>query len=204
MLLYDKPECPFCWKVRLALLEGGFAWRRDESINGADDPRLLALNPAGTVPVLQDGDEVITDSSLILEYLSDCPEGSALLTGSAIDRLNARRLERYAAEAIGPSLREVVFEKRGNPEENWDLERIATGEAGWRQCLDYLEEQLSERRFFVAEAFGFAECALIPRFALAEHYGVAVDKRHPGLLAWYLHLQQRPSFRAALPINWRS
>ncbi|MCO4759580.1 MAG: glutathione S-transferase N-terminal domain-containing protein, partial [Oceanospirillaceae bacterium] len=23
--LYDKPECPFCWKIRLALFEQGVA-----------------------------------------------------------------------------------------------------------------------------------------------------------------------------------
>ncbi|TMV04892.1 glutathione S-transferase family protein [Ruegeria sediminis] len=38
---------------------------------GPHDPKVLALNPSGKVPVLVDGDTVITDSSAILFYLAD-------------------------------------------------------------------------------------------------------------------------------------
>ena len=35
------------------------------------DPRVLALNGSGKIPVLQDGDTVISDSSAIMTYLAD-------------------------------------------------------------------------------------------------------------------------------------
>lgn len=35
------------------------------------DPQVLALNPTGKIPVLVDGDTVITDSSAIMTYLAD-------------------------------------------------------------------------------------------------------------------------------------
>ena len=46
-------------------------------------PEFLALNPAGLVPVLVDGAQVLTESRIINEYLEDayaqprlCPEGA--------------------------------------------------------------------------------------------------------------------------------
>ncbi len=43
-----------------------------EFINvGPHDPQVLALNPSGKIPVLVDGETVITDSSAIMTYLAD-------------------------------------------------------------------------------------------------------------------------------------
>lgn len=38
---------------------------------GPHDPRVLALNPSGKVPILVDGDAVISDSNAIMTYLAD-------------------------------------------------------------------------------------------------------------------------------------
>lgn len=71
MKLYHRPDCPFCWKVRIFLLEEGIDV--DETVVELDQrhPDVIALNPAGTVPVLCDGGLVISDSALIIEYLAD-------------------------------------------------------------------------------------------------------------------------------------
>ncbi|WP_170336843.1 glutathione S-transferase family protein [Ruegeria arenilitoris] len=43
-----------------------------EFINvGPHDPQVLALNPSGKIPVLVDGNTVISDSSAIMTYLAD-------------------------------------------------------------------------------------------------------------------------------------
>lgn len=38
---------------------------------GPHDPQVLALNPSGKIPVLTDGDAVLTDSCAIMSYLAD-------------------------------------------------------------------------------------------------------------------------------------
>jgi glutathione S-transferase len=198
MHLYDKPECPFCWKVKLALVEMQIDWEETVFRTPERPDDFLALNPAGTVPVLSDGATVITDSSVILEYLEDKAGTPTLLPQASASRANARALHLYSAAAIGPVLREVVFEKRDKPEAEWDWGRIEAGAIGWIACLQRLEPWLGGNEFF-AEVFSFAECALIPRFGLAELYGVGVTKALPNLFAWFERMKARPSYARTMP-----
>lgn len=199
--LFDKDECPFCWKARIALAETNTPY---ELITlGPDDDRreLEKHSPTGTTPVLVNGAAgAIWESAVIVEFINDLTK-NALLPGCRADRTRARLLHSYSDSEIGKHLREVVFEKRAKPEAEWDQARIAAGDAGWRACLDFLEPHLRGQDMF-AGAFSMAECALYPRFALAERYGVGVDGRHPGLLRWYVNLQKRASCRTSRPTGW--
>jgi len=198
MHLYEKPECPFCWKVKLALDELELEWTETVFATPERPPDFLALHPGGTVPVLVDGANVVTDSAIILEYLEDKAGTPCLLPESPGARARARALHLYATSTIGPVLREVVFEKRGRPEAQWDLERIEAGARGWARCLDELETLIGDHPYF-AERFSFAECALIPRFGLAELYGVGVTPAHPRLEAWFERMRARESYRRTAP-----
>src|SRR5699024_3938017 len=55
------------------------------------EPEFLALNPLGAVPVLKDGDFVLTQSSAILEYLAEAHPDSGLLPTEPRERANVRR-----------------------------------------------------------------------------------------------------------------
>ena len=78
--LYDFAESVCCQKVRLALSETGLSGVTHETIrlDQGDQfaPSFLELNPKGVVPVLVHDDKVITESTIISEYLvaiSDMP-----------------------------------------------------------------------------------------------------------------------------------
>ncbi len=76
---------PYCWRIRLALAHKGLAvetvpWH-------FTDKDAIAFSGQGAVPVLQDGEQVVTDSWAIAEYLDktypekpllDGPQGRAL------------------------------------------------------------------------------------------------------------------------------
>ena len=131
----------------------------------------------------------------IIHYLEDLSgSNNTLFPGDLSERNKARSLQIYSNSLIGKELREVIFEKRNKPEQEWDIERINEGELGWRRCLDWLEQQLESTDHFLASGFSVADAALLPRFALAEKYGVGVDQRHPRLHDWYKHQQQGNRF----------
>ena len=44
----------------------------DRGPDGLAPPEYLALHPCGTAPVVKDGDQTLTESAVILEYISHC------------------------------------------------------------------------------------------------------------------------------------
>lgn len=192
-LLFDKDECPFCWKIRLALVEKGVAFS-DRRVDTDNKPaELLALNPLGKVPVLSMDDLVLTESTLVLHYLEDRYPQRSLLPQSPSQRHQARWLNHYADTVIGPRIREGIFEQRSKPEKQWDRERIDRAREGWRECLQELSSQFSGDEFFVGN-FSIAECALIPRFGLALAYGLGELGDYPHLSSWFERCRQRTSY----------
>lgn len=198
MLLYDKPECPFCFKVRIALAEQGRTFdHRPHDAPGVEEERRR-LSPTGTVPivVLDDG-YVMTESNVIMEYLADTGDG--LLPRDPEARATARALAHYSDTTVGQAVREVIFEKRGKPEAEWDRDRIAAGVAAWENhCLPYLSAALGERDYFAGD-YSLADAALTARFALAVAYGLDVRDRFANLRSWYARASARPSFRPSAP-----
>jgi glutathione S-transferase len=70
MILYHFTTSPFARRVRLVLAHKGLgAELRDARANPEHASELRRLNPVHTVPVLVDGDRVVTDSAAICQYL---------------------------------------------------------------------------------------------------------------------------------------
>lgn len=70
MILYHFATSPFARRVRLALAYKGMtAELRDCRTDSAYMTEMYALNPLHTVPVLKDGERVISDSMAICHYL---------------------------------------------------------------------------------------------------------------------------------------
>ena len=71
IVLYDKPECPFCYRVRVALAFLGVDYELRAYDTEENQQQWSALTPGKTVPIMVDGDLVIYESAVMLEYLQD-------------------------------------------------------------------------------------------------------------------------------------
>ncbi|MEZ5840123.1 MAG: glutathione S-transferase family protein [Hyphomicrobiales bacterium] len=200
MKLLDKDDCPFCWKVRIAIAELGLDCEIVTPGANDDKSEVNRHSPQGTSPVLVDGDLGIWESAVIIEYLDDLADGR-LMGKTPERRATARLYQVFSDRLTGEGLRDIVFEKRSRPEAQWDREKLARAEAVWRGHLGWLEARLGEAAFFLGE-FSAAECALYPRLALAEKFGVGVDGRHPNMARWYESLHARPSITSSRPKGW--
>ena len=65
--LYQFETCPFCRKVRNFMDEHKIAYEKVE-VNREDKPEVVT-STGGTVPVIDDDGEVVSDSSAIIAYL---------------------------------------------------------------------------------------------------------------------------------------
>jgi glutathione S-transferase len=201
--LYQRTDCPFCWKVRLALCELDLPFTVLDSQLGEPHPDVIRLSPKKTVPVLVDDGQVIWESAVIVEYLQDrYGEADPLSPGNAAEKAaekaKTRLLHSYSDTLLGPGLRKLVFEKRSRPEREWSAEQIADGQAAFKVCLSILETQLVKPPP-EDEILSSADCALAARFGVAEAYGAGVDENFPALLSWFTAIKDRPSWQRAYP-----
>ena len=199
--LYERTDCPFCWKVRIALEDLGISYEIVSTRLGEKHPDVVRLSPARTVPVMVDGDSVIWESAVILDYLdSRYAPGQLIPTGPA-EEARVRLLHAYSDKQLGACLRTLVFEMRSKPEHEWDRELLNNGQRDWEACQAWLANELGDREYF-SGGFGAADCALGSRCGVAEAYGVGVSSAYPNLQRWFEAVKSRSSWRAAYPTSF--
>ncbi len=196
--LYQRTDCPFCWKVRLALAELELDYTSIDLELGEKHPDLGVHSPTGTVPMLIDGDVIIWESSVILDYLNSRYGGGRLIPAEPGEEARVRSLLSYSDKIVGACLKDLVFEKRSRPESEWDANLLQNASAKWHACQVYLDDQLGDRQFF-GESYSVADCALGARFGVAEAYGAAVTEEFPSLYGWYEAIKRRANWSVAYP-----
>ncbi|APQ10696.1 glutathione S-transferase [Pseudomonas oryzihabitans] len=98
---------PYCWRVRLALAHKGLpvetlAWRFHEK-------EAIAFSGQGKVPVLVDGEQWVSDSWAIAEYLDrQYPERPSLLGDTSLKALT-RFINQWVAESVHPALARLIL-----------------------------------------------------------------------------------------------
>lgn len=113
MKLVDAPRCPYCARVRLVLAEKGLEHETVEIDLDNRPAWLFDLNPAGRVPVLDDG-FVLPESDVIMAYLEERYPEPALLPDDVVERARARLAVRRFDDDLG---RDYYAFRRGEPNE---------------------------------------------------------------------------------------
>ena len=100
LTLHFHPLSSFCWKALIALYENGVPFTPNlvDLGNPAERAALLKLWPIGKFPVLQDDarDEIVPESSVVIEYL-DChyPGAARLIPADSGRALQTRLRDRF-------------------------------------------------------------------------------------------------------------
>jgi len=101
LLIIGSYLSPYVRKVLVCLELKGIAYEVDHIVPFFGDDRFTKLSPLRRIPVLVDGDLVLTDSSVICEYLEDLKPEPALYPKDVRDRARARWLEEFADTRMG-------------------------------------------------------------------------------------------------------
>ncbi len=195
--LYDYPDCPFCQKVRVVLVEKDLEFERvhvDLRKGEQKAPEFLKLNPYGKVPVLVDEDVVVYDSTIINEYLDEEYPNPPLMPEDSASRARVRLLEDFCDNSFIPPAG-VVLAEAHKPEAERDAEKVKKYQAEMSRVLARLEGYLDGHQYLVGE-FSLADVAFVPRLMILPQLGVEVDPRLQNVNAWIGRLRERPSVRA--------
>ncbi len=201
-LLHD-PMSPFCRKVRVVLGEKGLAFSlRTEDVAQRREA-FLALNPAGTVPVLVGDDGLaVADSRAISEYLQEVHPEPDLIGTTPAERAETRRLVAWFDEKMYAEVtRGLVGEKIGKWRRRHgqpDSRVLSASIANLRIHLAYID-YLIDRRFWLAgEQFGLADIAAATQISCVDYCGDVPWHACETARDWYARVKSRPSFRPLL------
>ncbi len=107
--LYNAPQSTCSQRVRFVLHSKAlpFEEHRLDLFSGDQlKPDYLALNPNGVVPTIVDDDAIITDSSVIMEYLEEVyPDGRSFMPTDPVKRAHMRALMRFIDEVPAAAIR---------------------------------------------------------------------------------------------------
>jgi len=101
LLIVGSYLSPYVRKVLVCLEVKGIAYEVDHIVPFFGDDRFSRLSPLRRIPVLVDGDLVLSDSSVICQYIEDKQPTPALLPADIRDRARARWLEEFADTRMG-------------------------------------------------------------------------------------------------------
>jgi glutathione S-transferase len=202
-ILYHLPLSPFSRKVRLALAEKRIPF--DLRIERIWDRReeFLAINPACTVPVLQDVNGlVVTESYAICEYLDEAYPDMPLLGRTLAERAEVRRLlgwfdDKFNLEVTRNLLEEKQMKRllgRGNP----DAGAIRAGYANLRPHMEYLGWLAETRAWLAGPALTLADLAAAAHLSALDYMGDVDWSMSEAAKDWYARVKSRPSFRPLL------
>ena len=202
-ILHGADLSPFVRKVRFALAIKQIAHEQIPVIPFAKTDEFLALSPLGKIPVYQDGDLIIPDSSVIIDYLENtCPDPS-IYPKDAAQRAQALFLEEYADTNLGSALGTTFFQRfvrknffKEEPDE--DLVKKSLEET-LPPIFDYLEAELGDRDVLVGSHFSIADIAVASPIVNMKHAKATIDaSRWPNLAAFVERVHARPSFKGLI------
>jgi glutathione S-transferase len=211
MTLFHHPFCPHSRLVRLALAETGIEARLIEERSWERRREFLALNPAGTTPVLvEDGAPAMPGPAVICEYLderfgSDIAD-RRLLPYAINERIEVRRLmgwfnDKFFAEASGPLVQERIY-KRFMPQGAGGgaphAETIRAARANVRYHLAYVGWLAQTRDWLAGDSLTYADLAAAAHLSAIDYLGDVPWSESEAAKTWYARVKSRPSFRTLL------
>ena len=202
LTVYDNDFSTCAQKVRIALAEKGLSWRRESVDLRAGDqlrPAYLALNPQGVVPTLIDGDRVLIESNVILEYLDDAYPAPPLRPADPADRaamrlwlqaLDTGRHAMIGALSITLAFRHDLLKKtpdalaahlaaipdaarrarwQGAIEHGLRFSLFADALAGWSKAIKAMDAALAHNAWLAAPTYSLADVAYTPYVTRLTH-----------------------------------
>jgi len=196
--LHMHPLASYCWKVLIALYEAGTPFAI-ERVDGAPKANAAYAErwPIAKMPLLEDGAQLVPETSIIIEYLQAHYPGSVALIPDDAERARDVRLwDRFFDLYVHTPMQKFVSD-RMRAEAQRDALGVDEARATLITAFGMLERRMAERRWAAGDTFSMADCAAFPALFYAEPV-CPYRASHPALAAYFERLLARPSVQRVL------
>ena len=142
---------------------------------------LLAANPMGQVPVIDEDGFVLAESMAINIYLAK--KHGKLAPRSLEEEAQTLRWSFWIMTAVEVTLLDVLLKSRGLRGQKKDPEAAEAGIAALQQPFNVLNDALADRDYLLGDAFSVADLNVASVLAWARAAGIDFAKQ-PHLDAW--------------------
>lgn len=153
-------------------------------------PDFLRLNPAAKLPVLVDGDLVLTESAAIVMYLADKYRDKGLMPAGLQERAQAYRWSLFAVTELEQPLWRIARHSFVYPEEKRIPADIPLAQEEFLAMAAILDRHLDGREFIVGDRISFADCVTAYVLDWGDRNGLV--EGHPNLKAYLERMYARP------------
>jgi len=195
LALYYHPLSSYCMKALIALYENDtpFTPRLVKLMEPAERAEFLKVWRIGKMPVLKDGDWIVPESSIIIEYLDQkYPGRTRFIPADAELARQMRMRDRFFDCYVMEQMMKIVGD-RLRPEGRRDPFGVEEACTRLATALELANEALAGRTYAFGEGFGMADCAAVPSLFYAAKVMAGFASAYP-VVAGYLDRQlERPS-----------
>jgi glutathione S-transferase len=153
-------------------------------------PEFLCINPAGKVPVLVDGDVVLTESAAIVMYLAEKYRDKGLLPTDLKLRAQVYRWVMFGITELEQPLWRITRHTSLYPADKRLPADIALASQDFIAMAAVLDRQLEGRLFIVGDSMSIADCVTAYLIDWANELHL-IDNL-PQLLAYLQRMYARP------------
>lgn len=153
-------------------------------------PEFLQLNPAARVPVLVDGDTVVTESAAIVLYLAEKYPERGLLPGDIKERAQVYRWTMFAMTELEQPLWRIARHTMLYPEDKRLPQDIELARQDFVSMAAVLDQHMQARQFIVGNDITVADCVTAYLMDWANEEGLIDDQA--ALIAYLQRMYQRP------------
>ena len=211
MKIYDIPGFPSPLRIRVVIAEKKLASKIEFikiDLPAAEHKQsaFLAINPAGTVPVLElDDGTYLSECTAITEYLDNL-DGNPTLTGitpkeKGLIHMMQKRADDQLIDAIGIYFHHATdglgLQLKPYKSPEW-TDRVVWGEMHRDKAINgmkYFDLVLKTQPYVAGDQFSMADITVWAGLIFAGFAQIAIPDECTALMAWNAKINERPSVK---------
>ena len=188
---YSDPADHYSHRVRLVLAEKGVTVQVIDVDPARLPPKLVEVNPYGSVPTLVDRDLALYESTVVMEYLEERYPHPPLLPVYPVARGNSRLLM-HRIQRDWCALADTVLDSRSSEAARTEARKAL------RESLTGVSPLFNEFACFMSDEQSLVDCCLLPILWRLPVLGIELPRPAKPLLDYMERQFAREAFQASL------